>query len=52
MGTTINGNIDEVMKNYEKQGLLHEMFVKQVHKTPDKVNVRCGQNIKIRYFLV
>ena len=39
MGTTVNGNIDEVMKNYEKLGLLHEMFVRQAHKTPDKVNV-------------
>ena len=45
----MNGNIDEVMKNYEKQGLLHEMFVKQAHKTPDKVNVDVDK-LKIRFF--
>ena len=52
MGTTVNGNIHEVMKNYEKLGLLHEMFVKQALETPDKVNVRCGQTIKIRCLLI
>ena len=37
MSNTMNGNIEEMMRDYEKQGLLHEMFVRQARKTPDKV---------------
>ncbi len=35
--TTMNGELDDVMKDYEKQGLLHEMFEAQARATPDKV---------------
>ena len=51
MSTTMNGNIEEMMTDYEKQGLLHEMFLRQAQKTPNKVqtSVEC-RNDKIKPF--
>ena len=42
MGTTMKNDLDDVMRNYEKEGLLHEMFKRQAQKTPNKVSMhRC-----------